>query len=334
MKRNRFLIARVVVTAAVAIAAIAGLAAATMPDESADDSTWARALDSETQRHAVDELARGRRIFRFDTFGDELFWGDTLRLHRAIAGRANGGVGPGLSPRQALAAGLKVDVTALPPALRDALRHGRVDLDDPATTLALLRLGAVVGVRGFFEGERLTSVGITCALCHSNVDDSLAPGIGRRLDGWAARDLNVGAIIALAPNLQPFVDLLRIVNPAIDAATVRAVLASWGPGKFDAELLLDGKAFRPDGKSAATLDPAGVRPRRREPAHLDRLGFGHALERLRRQPGDARARARSSIRGSTMPTKFPIAAVAGFADVRDDPDLDHREARARCTSTS
>jgi len=203
------------------------------------------------------EILRGRRIFRFDTFGDQAFWGDTLGLHRAIAGQANGGVGAGLSPKAALELGLKVDVNALPHSLRNELRHGRVDLNDPATTLALLKLDAVVGVRGFFDerNRRLESVGITCALCHSTVDNSFAPGIGNRLDGWAARDLNVGAIIAFSPSVQPFVDLLRLAQPGIDAAAVRSVLRSWGPGRFDAELLLDGKAFRPDGKSASTLIP-------------------------------------------------------------------------------
>lgn len=150
-----------------------------------------------------------------------------------------------------------MDVGALPPALQTALRKGQVDLSSPATTLALLKLDAVVGVRGFFDstGQSLRSVGITCALCHSNVDDSFAPGIGHRRDGWAARDLDVGAVIAFSPSVQPFVDLLGLVDPAINAATVRTVLRSWGPGKFDAELLMDGKAFRPDGKSAATLIP-------------------------------------------------------------------------------
>lgn len=118
-------------------------------------------------------------------------------------------------------------------------------------TLALLKLNAVVGVKGFFgRGERLTSMGITCAVCHSTVDDSFAPGIGRRLDGWPNRDLNVGAIIGLAPNKKPLTDLLRV-----DEATVNKVLASWGPGKFDAALFLDGKAFRPDGRTAAALIP-------------------------------------------------------------------------------
>ncbi|HEY6175649.1 MAG TPA: hypothetical protein VIX73_14420 [Kofleriaceae bacterium] len=188
--------------------------------------------------------------FRYDTFGDEAFWGGTLQLHQAIAGAANGGVGNGVSPRTALAVGLKVDVDALPRSLRDALRDGKVDLDDPASTLALLRTGAVVGVTGIFDHGKLTSVGIQCALCHSTVDDSFAPGIGHRLDGWANRDLDVGTIISLAPDLSVFAKLL-----GVDQATVRSVLTQWGVGKFDAELVVDGKALGPDGKPHPTLLP-------------------------------------------------------------------------------
>lgn len=214
------------------------------------------AIDTAHQQYAENLINEGRETFRFNTFGDEDFWGGSLRLHQAIAGRNLGGVGSGLSPSAALGLGLKVDADALPQSLIDQIRRGQVDLNSPATTLALLRLNAVVGVKGFFSGENtLRSVGITCALCHSTVDNSVAPGIGRRLDGWANRDLNVGAVIALAPNLDPFVDLLRVVDPAITQDTVRAVLNSWGPGKFDAQLILDGKAFRPDGGSAATMLP-------------------------------------------------------------------------------
>jgi hypothetical protein len=203
------------------------------------------------QAQASQLVQQGRQIFRFDTFGDEKFWGDSLKLHRAVAGAANGGVGPGLSPRAALGVGLKVDVDALPPELQQALARGEVNLDDPAVTLALLRLNAVVGVTGFFDASGgLRSMGIQCALCHSTVDDSFAPGIGHRLDGFAARDLNVGAIVSLAPDLRPVARLL-----GTDVATVKRVLAAWGPGKFDAELFLDGKGFRPDGKTAATLIP-------------------------------------------------------------------------------
>ena len=160
--------------------------------------------DAAVWQNAVQQVLRGRNTFRFDTFGDQEFWGGALRLHEAIAGAANGGVGPGLSPKAALALGLKVDARALPAPLVTALKASRVDLDDPAVTLALLKLNAVVGVRGFTDrAGNLDSVGITCALCHSTVDDSLAPGIGARRDGWANRDLNIGAIAALAPSVAP-----------------------------------------------------------------------------------------------------------------------------------
>jgi len=208
-------------------------------------------FDDVVRDFSQSEIAKGRHIFRFDTFGDEAWWGGALQLHRAIEGESHGGVGPGVSPATALAVGLKVDADALPGEMQNRLRAGRVNLTDPATTLALLRLNAVVGVTGHFQhGGSLESIGIQCALCHSTVDNSLAPGIGHRLDGWANRDLNVGAIVALSPHLEPIATLL-----GVDVATVKTVLNSWGPGKFDAELILDGKAFRPDGKPAATLIP-------------------------------------------------------------------------------
>ena len=279
-----------------------------------------RGFDRTIFDNALRSLEEGRHIFRFDTFGSEAFWGGQLRLNEAIAGAKLGGVGPGLSPSAALALGLKVDVEALPAHLVQALRRGVVDLNDPATTLALLRLNAVLGLTGFFDGQILSSVGIQCALCHSTVDDSFAPGIGRRLDAWAARDLNVGAIIALAPDLSPFLSLLRIVSPGIDDATVRAVFRSWGPGKFDAELLLDGKAVTPDGKPAATLIPpafglsgvnlhtwtgwGSVTHWNAFVANLEMQGQGTFFDpRL----DDA--------------VKFPIAAAAGLGNVRNTPDL-------------
>jgi len=201
--------------------------------------------------HAQRMIDEGRQIFRFDTFGSEAFWGDALQLHKAIAGEKNGGVGGGVSPKTALSVGLKVDADALPDELKKQIKAGKVNLDDPATTLALLKLNAVVGVTGLFDNAgRIRSMGITCAFCHSTVDDSFAPGIGKRLDGWANRDLNVGVIVSLAPNLKPFTDLL-----GVDTATVKKVLTSWGPGRYDAELDKDGKAFRPDGGQAGTLIP-------------------------------------------------------------------------------
>src|SRR5215469_4801496 len=196
-------------------------------------------------------IEEGRQIFRFDTFGSEAFWGDTLQLHKAIAGEKNGGVGPGVSPKTALSVGLKVDADALPKELVAQIKAGKVDLNDPATTVALLKLDAVVGLKGIFDKSgKLASVGLRCALCHSTVDDSFLPGIGKRLDGWANRDLNIGAIVATSPTVQPLVELL-----GVDEATVRKVLNSWGPGRYDAELLVDGKATRPDGKPAATMIP-------------------------------------------------------------------------------
>jgi hypothetical protein len=201
--------------------------------------------------NARDKVERGRTTFRFDTFGDEAFWGDTLKLHQAIEGAALGGVGPGVSPLTALAVGLKIDIDALPANVLQQIKHGSIDLKDPAVTVALLQLNAVVGVTGIFRGSSLQSVGIQCSLCHSSVDDSepalcgsaISPNpgtgcIGHRLDGWANRDLNVGAIIALAPDLSALATVLGTDQP-----TVRSVLNSWGPGKFDAELVLDGKAF-------------------------------------------------------------------------------------------
>jgi Cytochrome c len=198
--------------------------------------------DDVISQNAERMLAEGRQTFRFDTFGDEVFWGDTLKLHEAVAK---------LSPNQALALGLKVDVDALPAELIERIRRGEVDFDDPATTILLLKLNAVVGVTGRFRPDgNIKSIGIQCALCHSAVDDALLPSIGHRLDGWPNRDLNVGGIIASAPDLSVFVDLLGLPDEEI-----REVLNGWGPGKFDAELILDGKAVRPDGKPAATLIP-------------------------------------------------------------------------------
>ena len=184
-------------------------------------------------------IEQGKQIFRFDTYGDEAFWTDQLQMQQPVAT---------LSPKTALALGLKVDSGALSPSVVEAIKHGNVNLNDPAVTLQLIKQNAVLGVVGTFNGNTLTRVGFTCALCHSTVDNSVAPGIGIRIDGLANRDLNVGAIVANAPNLQPVVNLLRLApqDSNITAQGVRSVLNSWGPGKFDAELFLDGKAVNPE----------------------------------------------------------------------------------------
>jgi hypothetical protein len=206
-------------------------------------------------KNAAQTIQDGRNIFRYDTYGDEAFWGDALQLHQAIQGSRFGGVGPGVSPKTALALGLKVDSDALPASVLSALRRGQINLDDVAVTLALLKYDAVVGVKGVFNKDgSLKSMGLTCAVCHSTVNDSVAPGVGQRLDGWANHDLNPGAIIAAAPNLTPIRSLLQIKYPAITDDAIRTVLNGWGPGKFDAQLLFDGKTVGPNGP-AATLIP-------------------------------------------------------------------------------
>ncbi|HRP27360.1 MAG TPA: c-type cytochrome [Burkholderiaceae bacterium] len=171
--------------------------------------------------HNAALVEQGKQIFRYDTFGDEAQWTDALRMHEVISAAVD--------PQTALSVGLKVDSEALPAEVVKGIQDGSIDLRSPATTVALLKLNAVVGIKGTVESvngvDKLTHVGITCALCHSTVDNSFAPGIGKRLDGWPNRDLDPGAIIAL--------------SPAVDAAT-KAKLNAWGPGKFDPRHNVDG----------------------------------------------------------------------------------------------
>ena len=178
-------------------------------------------LVAEVPQPTAAQIEEGKQIFRFDTFGDETQWTDKLQMHKVIASAVD--------PTTALSVGLKVDAEALPAAVVQGIQNGSISLRSPDTTIALLKLNAVVGLKGTVEAvggkDTLTHVGITCALCHSTVDDSFAPGIGKRLDGWANRDLNPGAIIALSPAL----------NPA-----QKAVYNSWGKGKYDPRFNLDG----------------------------------------------------------------------------------------------
>ena len=290
--------------------------------------------------NAIQKVQQGEQIFRFDTFDDETFWGDTLKLHQAIEGAGLGGVGPGVSPKTALAVGLKVDVDALPSDLVQKIEKGRVNLNDPAVTLALLKLNAVVGVKGNFNSSgTLQSVGIQCALCHSTVDNSMPalcagqitpnPGtgcIGHRLDGWPNRDLNVGAIIALAPDLSVLADLLKT-----DQATVRQVLNTWGPGKFDAELALDGKAFNPKQVTDGVVTGTNV-----SGASLIPPAFGLGGVNLHTWIGwgsvphwnafvanlEMHGKGRFFDPRLNDAAQFPIAAAHGFADVQIGPDED------------
>jgi hypothetical protein len=276
-----------------------------------------RSFDDRIEDNAKETLKQGRKIFRYDTFGSEGFWGGQLRLHEAIIGEKLGGVGAGVTARQALQLGLKVDIGALPKILVEALKGRAVDLDKAETTVELLRANAVVGVTGFFDAntKKMTGIGIQCALCHSTVDDSFTKGIGRRLDGWPNRDLNVGAIVASAPTLKPFADLL-----GVDEATVRKVLTSWGPGRYDAELNQDGKATRPDGKPATTLIPAafglaGV--------NLHTYSGWGSVSHWNAYVANTQMHGKGTFYDPRMndPRRFPLAAKSGAWNKRDTPDL-------------
>jgi hypothetical protein len=274
-------------------------------------------FDRQISENAQQMMEQGKQIFRYDTFGDEAYWTDKLKLHQAIQGSKFGGVGPGVSPKTALAVGLKVDIDALPQPLVNQIKQGIVNLDDPATTLALIKLDAVLGVKGTFNQDgSLKAVGLSCAVCHSTVDDAFAPGIGHRLDGWSNQDLNVGAIVSLAPDLSALTNLL-----GVDEATVKQVLASWGPGKFDAELNLDGKAFRPDGKTAAVLIPpafgqAGVN------LHTWGGGWG-GVTYWNAYVANLELQGQGTFFDPRLddPIKYPVAARAGLGNKRSENDM-------------
>jgi hypothetical protein len=280
-------------------------------DRSGDPDSY----QSSIKANADHLFEKGKAVFRYETFGDEVFWTDALQLHKAIADRDHGGLGDGLTPKAALEAGLKVDLDILPQALRDKIREGKI-LNDAGATLQLIKMDAVLGVVGKFDDKgNLKSIGLTCASCHSTVDDE--SGIGSRLDGWPNRDLNVGAIVSMAPNLSILEKLLNADN-----ATVKKVLASWGPGKYDALLNLDGKAFRPDGKSAATLIPEA---------------FGHAGHNLHTWTGgwgnvtywnayvaNLQLQGQGTFYDARLmdARHYPVAAKAGFGNKRPS-DSDH-----------
>jgi cytochrome c5 len=196
----------------IGIGLVVGFALAACGTDSSNDAAEVNNEDGKQPDDKPPNGKSGKEIFRFDTFGDEQLWTDKLRMHEVIAAA--------VSPTVALSVGLKVDADALPPGILET-----VDLNDPATTIALLSLDAVVGVIGKVEDGKLKEVGITCALCHSTVDDAVAPGIGHRLDGWPNLDLNPGAIIALSPAL---------------TEAQRAVYSSWGPGFYDPRFNQDG----------------------------------------------------------------------------------------------
>ena len=261
------------------------------------------------------KVAEGKETFRFDTFGDEALWTDVLKLDKATLGETNGGFGPGLSPNTALSIGLKVDAEALPQEIVDGISNGSIDLDDPLTTVALLSLDAVVGVKGTFDNDgNMIAMGITCALCHSTVDDSFAPGIGSRKDGWANTDLNVGAILG-------FVDSIALADIlSVDTETFNSVVNNWGPGRFAPVLLLDGKVTKPNGELATVVIPPayglqGI-------THETYTGWGE-VSYWNRFIGvlDMGGQGNFSDPRLNDPIKFPLAVERGVYDISVSEDL-------------
>jgi mono/diheme cytochrome c family protein len=273
--------------------------------------------DARIRANGDQMLEEGRRTFRFDTFGDEVYWSDGLGLDRAIAGEKNGGVGAGVSPKTALSLGLKVDMDALPASLVDQIKANKVDLNDPATTIALIKLNSVLGVVGTFDAAgKMTKVGLSCAVCHSTVDDAFSAGIGHRQDGFANRDLNVGGIVAATPNVSLVAKTL-----GVDLATVKKVLGSWGPGRFDAILEKDGKGLRPDGKQAGTIIPnafglAGVNN------HTWGGGWGDVTY-WNAFVGNTDMHGRGTFYDVRLSdkAKYPVSARTGTWNLRDKPDM-------------
>ena len=182
------------------------------------------AIPPAPRRYRAALVTEGQQVFRFDTFGDEQLWTGKLGLNEVVEKKVD--------PMTALKIGLKVDADVLPPGILE-----KVDLKSPATTVALLKMNAIVGIQATVDANNhITQIGVTCALCHSTVDNSVMPGIGHRQDGWPNRDLNVGAIIALSPAI---------------AADKKAVYNSWGPGKYDPR-------YQPGRQEHAARHPACV----------------------------------------------------------------------------
>jgi hypothetical protein len=304
-----------------AIAALALSCRHITPEKTAPQNPAVKKIPgrSDIDSNADRLLDEGRHVFRHDTFGSEDFWGGQLRLHEALSGAERHGVGPGLTPHQVLAIGLKVDFDAVPKVLAKVLTHGSVSLDEQKTTLELLKADSVVGVKGFFDDPKdslhLTSIGITCAICHSTVDDSFIKGIGQRLDGWPNRDLDIGGLVALAPSLKPFEQELQLDDP-----TLRKILKSWGPGKYDAEMNQDGKAFRPDGKSAATLIPAAFG---QAGVNLHTYSGWGSVTHWNAYVANTQMHGKGTFFDPRMndPAQFPVAVRANHWNMRNQPDL-------------
>jgi hypothetical protein len=260
-----------------------------------------------TTRAQGPDARKGREIFRFDTFGDEQLWTTVLRMHEVI---------PTIDPVTALGVGLKVDVETLPPEVIEAIRAGGPALTNPAVTVDLLKLNAVVGVKGQVDGDgELTSIGITCALCHSTVDDTLTKGVGRRLDGWANRDLNVGAIVGLSPSLDE---------------ALKTEFSSWGPGKYDPRHhAFDGMNLIPLNSPSLPIDSVDLRTARRGIRDVYRRWPNLVLERLCGHRADGR---KGQLHGSTHRPGDPPVARSRDTEARGPARLPVVTAHARTSA--
>jgi hypothetical protein len=270
-------------------------------------------------------IAQGRDTFRNDTFGDEAFWGSAgLGLQAGVAK---------VDPTTALSLGLKVDMDALPAAVVTGIQNGSISLTDPKTTVALLQLNAVVGIKGTVDAAgNLTDIGITCALCHSTVDDAFAPGVGHRLDGWANRDLNIGAIVAATvTNPAPVLAYFQNAGVTLTAQQLVGILNSWGPGKFDAEVFLDGKATPPAGNgSAGAAGPGGTDSAVLIPPAFGLLGVNEhtwtgwgSITYWNAFVANLEMHGQGNFTDSRLAnaTKFPVAAANHLDHVTHDTDL-------------
>lgn len=292
-----------------------------LKDQSINQATGRKEYDGykrQARRESRKLRKEGKKIFRYDTFGDEAFWSDTLRLHEFIAGDKFGGKGPGLTPMQALELGLKVDKKKLTPPVVLATRLGLIPFDSPFITMVLLKVNSVVGVKARFKGLlsfQLESVGITCALCHSTTDNAVGPGIGKRLDGWPNRDLDVGKIAASAPKIEYFADKL-----GINVEELLKVLHSWGPGKYDAEFNQDGIGFRPDGKTAATLLPAAFGM---AGVNLHTYGGWGSVTHWNAYVSNTQMYGQGRFFDPRLndPLKYPLAVKNGTWNIKDSVDL-------------
>ena len=270
-------------------------------------------------------IAAGRDTFRNDTFGDEAFWGSRgLGLQAGVAT---------VDPTTALTLGLKVDMDALPANVVAGIQNGSISLTDPKTTLALLQLDAVVGIKGTFEASgKLTDIGITCALCHSTVDDAFVKGVGHRLDGWANRDLDVGAIVAATvTNPAPVLGYFQNAGVTLTAQQLVGILTSWGPGKFDAEVFLDGRVTPPAGNgSAGAAGPGGTDSATLIPAAFGMLGVNEhtwtgwgSITYWNAFVANLEMHGQGNFTDSRLAnaTKFPVAAANHLDHVTHETDL-------------